>query len=74
MGIVELAESFEICSCCGCEYGYDDNAAYRNRWLQQGTPWFSPKEQPKNWNLETQLQNINPKWDELKQKARQQKI
>ena len=37
----------EICSCCGTEFGYDDDdlqATYdqlRQYWLHHGAPWFS---------------------------------
>jgi len=32
----DLRHSFEICRCCGCEYGYDDNVAHYERWVAQG--------------------------------------
>lgn len=36
--------SWEICPCCGVEYGYDDAtivgvARYRQSWLDAGAPW-----------------------------------
>lgn len=34
--IAELRMSFDICDCCGCEYGYDDTSAYREEWLAKG--------------------------------------
>lgn len=56
--------SFEICSCCGFEFGFDDVdqgftfEEYRNKWVTQQFPWFSPQEKPENWNLLEQLKNI----------------
>jgi hypothetical protein len=41
------AGSFEICSCCGYQFGVDDldkgitHEAYRIQWLKDGAPWFS---------------------------------
>lgn len=36
--------SFEVCSCCGVEWGYEDSspagvARYRSRWLAAGGVW-----------------------------------
>ncbi len=59
----ELRYSYDICSCCGCEYGYDDNPTYRESWLKQGAPWFASKYRPPNWNLEEQLRHIIPDWN-----------
>lgn len=57
--------SYEICPCCGVEYGFDDFDfksltfdTIRNKWLNEGAKWFNKKEKPKNWNLEEQLKNL----------------
>lgn len=56
--------SYGICSSCGFEYGYDDNDcgftfdSYRDKWIKDGCPWFSKRSKPKNWDLQTQLDNI----------------
>jgi hypothetical protein len=55
--------NFEICACCGVEFGYEDAQAasvrrYRNAWLGRGTPWFRPADRPAGWMLEPQLQNV----------------
>ena len=57
--------SYEICPCCGVEYGFDDfdfeNLTFdtvRNKWLSEGAKWFMKKEKPKNWDLEEQLKNL----------------
>ena len=59
--------SFEICPCCGFEFGYDDqsegksHADYRKDWLAKGAEWFMPQYKPKRWNLERQLSMLpNP--------------
>ena len=54
---------WEICECCGIEYGYEDCLEsalirYREKWLANGAKWFSPKHRPKNWSLEQQLSNL----------------
>ena len=38
--------SFDMCPCCGVEWGYEDNGLfsterYRNLWIEKGAPWFS---------------------------------
>lgn len=55
--------SYEICPCCGVEFGNEDytvSAAkrYRNRWISEGANWFNPKEKPKNWIREDQFKEI----------------
>ena len=55
--------TFNICECCGVEFGYEDVSvnsvkAYRNKWLSLGSIWFSIKFKPSNWNIDEQLKNI----------------
>jgi hypothetical protein len=55
--------SFNICPCCGTEFGYEDftleaTRAQRERWLSTGAKWFKPKEKPEGWNLDEQLKKI----------------
>lgn len=55
--------SFEICDCCGAEFGYHDATIqaikkYRNKWLSEGAIWLTPKEKPETWLLEEQLKQI----------------
>jgi hypothetical protein len=55
--------TYEICPCCGVEFGNEDYTIesikkYRTEWIQTGAKWFSPKEKPFIWNIESQLQNI----------------
>lgn len=55
--------NFDICDCCGTEFGYQDCTkesvkANRKRWLEGGANWSVLKEKPKDWDIEKQLQNI----------------
>ncbi|MGN6435868.1 MAG: hypothetical protein ACTHMM_05010 [Agriterribacter sp.] len=55
--------TFEICPCCGVEFGNEDytkesTKEYRKKWIDGGTKWFNPRERPEKWNLEEQLKNI----------------
>ena len=54
---------FEICDCCGVEFGYEDATIqaikqYRDRWLSDDAIFWSPKDKPKIWLLEEQLKQI----------------
>ena len=54
---------FEICNCCGAEFGYHDfnleaTKSYRKTWLERKNKWFEPKKMPLNWSLEEQLKKI----------------
>jgi hypothetical protein len=54
-------EEGNICPCCGTEFGFDDTMGVtfrqlRDRWVVQGTPWFSPiDEPPQHWDGLVQL-------------------
>lgn len=56
--------SYEICSCCGFGFGYDDNdqrntfKQYREKWISKGAIWFDEKYKPDIWSLYEQLCNI----------------
>ena len=59
--------SFNICDCCGVEFGYEDRLKksiqeYRTNWLNNGAKWHNLKEKPENWNLEEQLKQIPQKY------------
>ena len=46
------APTFNICSCCGCEFGYEDGTeaaviAHRQRWIASGGRWFDPEAMPR---------------------------
>jgi hypothetical protein len=55
--------NYEICPCCGCEFGNDDYTLdsvkrYRGTWLENGAKWFNIKKKPINWDIEKQLLNV----------------
>ncbi|NYE96388.1 hypothetical protein FHU41_002638 [Psychromicrobium silvestre] len=64
------AESFDICPCCGVEYGnYDfvlkveDQPArheeLRKEWIANGTTWWSKsRHAPQGWSPQEQLKNL----------------
>ena len=57
--------SYEICPCCGFEFGFDDQLkkenyqSYREKWIKNGAEWFIKIQKPKNWDLKKQLSNIS---------------
>lgn len=58
--------SFEICPCCGTTFGYEDATTdgilrKRSDWLEGNGKWFMAKEQPSDWDLETQLKSAGIK-------------
>jgi hypothetical protein len=61
-------EDFEICPCCGVEFGYHDHRKshkqLRDEWLARGAPWFNPlSPPPQNWNPLLQLLNAGYEFD-----------
>ncbi len=55
--------SFQICSCCGVQFGKEDDTLesikeYRAGWISKGGKWFVKNETPEGWNIETQMKNI----------------
>ena len=56
--------SYEVCSCCGFEFGFDDKAKgvsfedYRKKWINEGARWFLENKKPIDWDLKKQLKNI----------------
>lgn len=61
------APKYNICYCCGVEFGYEDTSEistkrYRDKWLADGAQWFDPKSRPANWSLEEQLKLIPPEF------------
>jgi hypothetical protein len=61
--------SYEVCSCCGFEFGFDDNpggntpgtsfAEHLLEWYDEGQKWFDLNCRPKDWDLIKQLKNAN---------------
>lgn len=58
----EIRQSFDICSCCGCEYGYDDDERHFTQWVAAGCKWFVPKARPQDWTLDAQVHNRVRPW------------
>jgi hypothetical protein len=55
--------TFEICSCCGTEFGLDvvcdeDILEVRVDWLKAGALWFSDFDKPVDWSMERALGQI----------------
>lgn len=55
--------NYDICDCCGVEFGYEDMSMesikdYRQKWVKNGANWFRKKNKPEDWSLENQFQNI----------------
>ena len=55
--------TYEICPCCGVEYGYEDSSIvgikkYREEWIAAGADWKDKKSKPENWSWEDQLENV----------------
>jgi hypothetical protein len=58
--------SYEVCACCGFEFGNDDNPGtgapasfedYLKAWVQSGCEWFDPTMKPEGWQLKAQLES-----------------
>ena len=65
-GLKVAPEDFEICPCCGTEFGLDDIqhtvAELREHWMGRGAPWFSHTTLPQSgWNPLEQLANAKIK-------------
>lgn len=55
--------SYNICPCCGTEFGYDDSSvthlALRQRWRESGMRWWSVSQSPpQGWSAELQLKGM----------------
>ncbi|HAB15635.1 MAG TPA: hypothetical protein PLX89_22955 [Verrucomicrobiota bacterium] len=57
--------SYEICPCCGYQYGVDDDdrrttyLAHRELWVKNGMRWWSRGiRAPKNWDPQAQLSTV----------------
>ena len=60
------AGSYEICPCCGFQFGYDDEdqgwtfEAWRDRWVAGGMTWRSQsRSAPEGWDPNDQLQRLH---------------
>ncbi len=59
--------TYVICPCCGFEFGFDDESngftfeSYRQKWIEDGFPFFNKKKKGKHWSAEElncQLENV----------------
>lgn len=58
--------SYEICVCCGFQFGYDDFpekersfSIWRRQWSENGYPWFSKRTtSPSDWNPIEQMKRM----------------
>jgi len=59
--------SYEVCSCCGFEFGNDDNPGtsqpqsfedYFAEWQASGCVWFDEEKKPEGWSLARQLDSL----------------
>lgn len=65
--------SYEICPCCGIQFGLDDfipgeaterwrfHAEWRQRWIRGGMQRWSTDEQPPDWDPREQLKRVSDK-------------
>lgn len=55
--------TFEICDCCGVEFGYEDvtseaQARFRQNWLTEGARWFDESKRPEKWDFSAQFAQL----------------
>lgn len=58
-----MCPTYEICPCCGVEFGNEDYTLesireYREKWLIKGAKWFDKAQKPEDWSKEKQFENI----------------
>ncbi len=56
----EKTPSYEICDCCGVEFGYEDSTPTgviraRDKWEKSGFQWVNPSARPDGWEADVQL-------------------
>lgn len=62
-GVDGQSATFNICACCGCEFGYEDCLPegvqrHREKWITNGGTWFEPTKRPAGWTIEDQLSKV----------------
>ncbi|MBM3202167.1 MAG: hypothetical protein FJZ56_07160 [Chlamydiae bacterium] len=55
--------TYQICDCCGVEFGYQDCSLqaireFRKNWVKRGCCWENDKIRPRSWSIEEQMKNI----------------
>lgn len=51
--------TWDICPCCGTEFGYEDCTPesarkMRQEWISNGKKWFDETKMPKDWDFDHQ--------------------
>ena len=64
-GIDNKHPSYDFCSCCGVQFGYQDTLLlaarkFREIWIKSGMKWDDPEQMPENWDPQEQLKNVPP--------------
>ncbi len=60
--------TFDICSCCGVEFGYGDGSpeccySIRQHWINnEKQKWWAPKEKPNDWDWNKQREGIRDEY------------
>ncbi|RBP15900.1 hypothetical protein DFR50_107170 [Roseiarcus fermentans] len=56
------APSYEICPCCGIEFGYEDasrsHESLREEWIAKGMPWWADDKPPPGWDPVQQVRSL----------------
>src|SRR5215510_1167854 len=65
--------SYDCCSCCGFEFGFDDDPGasatassfgeYLHSWIAGGCVWFTLSRCPEGWSLVEQLRRAGIQYD-----------
>jgi len=55
--------TFNICPCCGVEFGYEDMTVqsakkFRDKWICEGMKWFRHECMPESWSWDEQKKSI----------------
>ena len=63
----EKTPTYEICPCCGVEFGNEDYTAesireYRDHWIRTGCKWFEQRKRPLAWSWHVQSKHIPKKF------------
>lgn len=68
---ITSAPSYDICPCCGCEYGYSapiteaGKEHFLRNWIRFKTPWHDSDAKPPNWDVRIQLREIGKDFEKF---------
>lgn len=62
-GLDGATPTYDICACCGVEFGYEDSSVnsvrgYRTKWIADGAKWWDHGQKPGGWNVDDQLKEL----------------